>query len=231
MKPGEVWIVGGNKGCVGKSAFAKAMGEYWIEEAGDVVIADGDVDGDVARVFNGRVQTSSFDLATRAGWADLTDWLYTLELNARLPIVVNLPDSVTEHTLGALERYRPTADALGIKTHGCFVMNALPDGLSMLFPLTRIVKNVYPVKNLYFGNANEFVTFDRKFARHFQDTTIYFPRMNPRIMNEIRDASLSYREVMNARPNQPCSTILHRLEASLWLGRALDSIAEVMFDD
>lgn len=229
MSTPDVWLVCGNKGGVGKSVVSKTLIEYFVDEYGDAIAVDGDTDGDVAKAYAGRIAVFECDLATPPGWADFTDWLCTTNFpDDDMHIVVNLPDAVTARTLSALERYKPAADDLGIRSHAFFVMNSLADGLPTINRLFGIVGDVYPVKNLFFGASADFTVFDRRYARHFPDTTIYFPRMQPRLMNEIRSTNLTFTEAMNARPGSPCSMLLHRLETSLWLERAKDSIAEVM---
>lgn len=224
----EVWLVAGNKGSVGKSVVAKTLVEWLIHHGDGAMVADGDVEADVAKAFENRLSTTLFDLATTDGWAEFTDWICGLKASA--PIVANLPDAVTERTLAALKLYIPSTVELGFKTRALFVMNTLPDGLNLLPRLVNAVREVFPVKNLFCGESADFLTFNRRYARHFSDTTIFFPQLNARIMNEIRAAGLSYAEVATARPNQPCSSLLHRLEVVGWLERAIDALDEVLVD-
>lgn len=224
----DVWLVAGNKGNVGKSAFAKSLVEWLRYHDEGAVVVDGDTAGDVAAAFSHDRQVRQFDLAVGAGWAEFTDWLCDEPQPA--PVVANLPDAVTERTLAALERYRPSTDEFGYKTSAFFVMNCLPDGLHLLPNLVRTVRNVLPVKNLYFGASSDFIYFDRRYARHFADTTIYFPRLQPRTMNEIRAAGLSYEQVMSPRRELPCSDLLTRLEVTQWISRVVDALDEVLME-
>lgn len=218
-----VWMVCGNKGGVGKSVASKAVVDWLVEKDYRVAIADGDLAADVAMAFDGQLNGARMDLATAEGWAELTDWLCANQDLGQ--VVVNLPDAVTERTLTHLERYRPSVDAFGYRTVSLFMMNTLPDGLSLLPRLVRTVHDVYPVKNLFFGASGDFIAYDKKYGRHFPDKTIYFPAANARVMNQIREDGKSYRSVLSPNGGARCCTTYARLVLVEWLdsvSRAFD---------
>lgn len=221
----DVILVCGNKGSVGKSVASKALIEWYRAREVKVMLADGDPGKDVAKAYYQVVEScETFDLTVSEGWADFTDWICTVE--HRLPIVANLPDGVTEKTLYALHRYKPAVDELGFETKALFVMNTLPDCLILLPQLRRSIKTIYPVKNLHFGKSTDFAHYNKKYGRHFE--TIHFPRLQPRLMNEIREAELTFEAVTRARPNEACSTLLARLEMERWLEQVYVAFDEVM---
>lgn len=228
MTAPTVWLVAGNKGGVGKSVFSKALAELFIYSVGLVTIVDGDVEGDVADAYGDEFSPVwRFDMAVPEGWADFIDWIISAEFDdGDNHVVVNLPDSVTERTLESLARYRPIATEAGIKTYAFFVINTLPDGLRMLGSLFQVIDGVYPVLNLNFGKATDFKEFNRRFAKHFESQTIYFPRMQPTAMNVIRSTRMGFMAAAKQRA-YPGQTLLQRIELSNWLGYAMDSIAEV----
>lgn len=220
----EVTLVCGNKGCVGKSVVAKALVEYYRDLGLQVTLVDGDPEKDVAKAYYKHVaECETFDLTQGVGWAEFTDWICTIDHDR--PIVANLPDAVTENTLIALERYKPSVDDLGFDTRALFVVNTLPDGLPLLPRMRRSIKTIYPVKNLFFGQTTEFSVFNKKHGRHYE--VIHFPRINPKLMNEVRAADLPFQDVMSARPTGPCNSVLARLEMTQWLQNVFIAFDEV----
>jgi hypothetical protein len=225
-----IWLVAGNKGNVGKSVMAKAMVEWILNRGERVIVADGDAETcDVAETFKGEVDVvERFDLSTASGWGQYADWVCSLDPDDQ--IVTNLPDGVTEKTLIALERYKPTVDAFGFTTRALFVMNTLPDGLRLLPSLLKTVRHVYPVKNLYFGQSRDFAHFDQKYARHFPASTIFLPRLYGPVMNQIRIDGLSYAQVLDAG-EKPSQSMYSKMELSNWLDRMLAALDEVLTDE
>lgn len=228
--PKTVWLVAGNKGNVGKSVVAKAMVEWHQNRGEDVIVVDGDIEsGDVAQAFKDEVDmVEQFDLSTGNGWAHFTDWICSENPDAQ--IVTNLPDGVTEKTLMALERYKPTVDAFGFVSRSLFVMNTLPDGLRLLPRLLKVVRHVYPVKNLFFGPSRDFVFFEQKYARHFPNSTIFLPKLYGPVMNQIRADGLSYSQVLEGG-NMPSHTVHSRMELAQWLDRVMAALDEVFTEE
>lgn len=225
-----VWLVAGNKGNVGKSVVAKALVEWHQKRGENVIVVDGDIEtGDVAQAFTTDVDiVEQFDLSTGNGWAHFADWICSANPNAQ--IVTNLPDGVTEKTLMALERYKPTVDAFGFATRALFVMNTLPDGLRLLPRLLKVVRHVYPVKNLFFGPPRDFVFFERKYARHFPASTVFLPKLCGPVMNQIRADGLSYSQVLEGG-NMQCHSLYSRMELTQWLDRVMAALDEVFTEE
>lgn len=224
-----VWMVGGNKGGVGKSVMAKALADWLLMRDHRLVIADGDSTADVAKAYSNTVDAYPFDLTSNQGWANFTDWLCAFDESA--DVVVNLPDSVTDKTITSLERYKPSVDEYGYETKAIFMMNTLPDGMDLLPRLLRAVRNVYPVKNLYFGEAAKFEYFDTKYSRHFAEQTIYFPRLYPPVMNRIRAANMAYqRAIEHPAPDTPRIPIFDRLALAQWFDDVTGALDEVLED-
>lgn len=219
----EVWLVVGNKGCVGKSVVSKLMCEWYRYQGSPFALADGDPEGDVDAAYASLAHTSEvFDLSTNMGWADFTDWICLSRHN--FPIIANLPDAVTEKTIQALDRYKPSVDDLGFRTRVIFVINTLPDGLTLLPKMRKLIRSVYVAKNLFFGANENFAFYNRRYGRHFD--SIYIPRLQPHLMNETRAAELPFSAVARARPDQPVSSVLARLSMAEWLESAYLALEE-----
>lgn len=229
---GTVWMVAGNKGGVGKSVVAKAIVPWLLNRQQSVTVVDGDhATADVAAVYEREVRTVIADLGGGApGWAEFTDWLCAHpDLG---DVVVNLPDAVTERTLAALERYRPSVDAFGFRTTAVFVMNTLPDGLELLPRLIRTVHHVIPARNLHFGRPVDFAAFNSRYARHFP-VTLYIPPLSGPVMNQIRADKLSYSAVLAPGGTARSCTTYARIALAEWLDaihRAFDECLPLQGD-
>ena len=219
-----IWLVLGNKGSVGKSVVHKALVEWleWHDQS--AIVIDGDEQGDIAKTFEKELPTEQFDLSTNTGWAEFADWI--CQTNYDTHIVTNMPDGVTEKTLSALQRYYPTVEAFGYELRALFVVNTLADGLKLLPHLVKLIRNVYPIKNLFFGQSGDFLHFNKHIERHFSDNTIYFPRLYPRVMNQVRSSDLPYSLAITS----DTQTLYTKLELSNWLDRAIESFDEVLLE-
>lgn len=208
---------------MGKSVVCKALVEWHQLQEHAVLPVEGDISSrDIYKTFNGTYQVETFDLSINQGWAAFADWVCATNHDSQL--IVNMPDSVTEKTLGALHRYAPTVEALSYQIKALFVLNTLEDGLNLIPQLVRIIKDVFPVMNLFFGPPRTFEHFNRQWARHFSQTTIYFPKANPKCMNTVRSAHLPYSVFMESKQQ----TLLDKWELLQWAEKAMESFYEIL---
>lgn len=212
-----LWLVTGNKGGVGKSVVAKALVE-WLHDGGvDVAIVEGDQRSpDVAAPFADRLTIGTFDLQDETAWARCADYLCHLDDHDG-HVVANLPDGITERALRFIERTVSLIGNYGFSSKAAFVMNNLPDGLSLLTHLETCVPCLVPVKNLHFGRPRSFTHFDQAWGAERESRTVFFPAMNPTVMNLVRESHLSYSDFIVQRGDAPTNLLYPKFVVADWL--------------
>jgi hypothetical protein len=210
-----LWLVTGNKGGVGKSVVAKALVE-WLEAGSvDVAVVDGDKrTPDVAAAFAERLRTEAFDLQEETGWSRCGDYLCRLDHDGH--VVANLPDGITERTVRFMERTVSLVENYGYATKALFVMNTLPDGLSLLKSLNASIPSLVPVKNLHFGRARAFTHFDEAYGAELEPRTVLFPAMSPNVMRVVRESHLSYAGFVAQRGDTVSNLLYPKVVVADW---------------
>ncbi|MFC7627073.1 hypothetical protein ACFQVB_04840 [Paraburkholderia humisilvae] len=225
-----VWLVAGNKGGCGKSVMAKALIEWLLSLSARVTVVDGDArTPDVSGVFSGVLPTREFDLHDADGWPLFSDFLCTTDVGNVLVdghVVANLPDGINERAVLHFERFIRLVHAYGFQVRILFVMNTLPDGLHFFGRLAQIFPDVVPVKNLAFGKVREFEHFDAAYGAAHDDRVFLLPAMNGRIMQVVRESSLSFRAFVDQQGDQESNFIYARVVVAEWRANLLEA-----FDD
>ena len=221
-----VWLVGGNKGGVGKSVLAKSMVEWLQRKIVPITIIDGDQHTpDVAAVFNGTLPTKLFNLHEDAGWPNFTDYLCQNDIKGH--IVANLPDSINETAIHFSERFNMLVQGYGYHVKVLFVINTLPDGLSLFARMANLYE-VIPVKNLHFGRPYAFPHFDTAYGREHGEQTILFPAMNMRIMHLVRESNLSFSDFITQNDESESNFTYAKLVVADWHDAMLEAIDDIL---
>lgn len=219
-----IWLVTGNKGGVGKSIVAKSMVEWLLHKNAPITIVDGDQQTpDVASTF-ATLTSAVFDLHESTAWQRYADYLCENKFHGH--VVTNLPDSFSNRALNFFERFAVLTQGYGYQIKVLFVLNTLPDGLHLLAPLNEPFKNIFPIKNLFFGKANQFTQFDDLYGNHYAEKTILFPAINPKIMQLARLSNLPFYEFIRHKANVEHNTTYAKIALADWY----DSMFEALND-
>lgn len=222
-----VWLVAGNKGNVGKSVVAKTLAGWLKDRPAPVIVIDGDArTSDVAQAFEDSLHVSRMRLDEDTGWREYADFIGGNRLVGHL--VTNLPDGLTEKAIGFLDRFRAVAYAHGFTVKVLFVMNPLPDGLHVLSELGFVMRDVYPVKNLHFGRADEFKHFDSAYGNDYVDRTIRFPALNPQLMNVAREAGIAFASFATQKGNAKTNFLMAKLAVAHWYADACEALSDTL---
>lgn len=224
-----VWLVAGNKGGVGKSIVAKSMTDWLCSETVPVIVVEGDTrTPDVRAAFGGFLSTEKFDLSEARGWEEYSDFICNTEFNGH--IVTNLPDAISDRLIFSLLALNELAVSHGIHVKLLFVINTLPDGLHLLERLGEGFKDIYIVKNLYFGAPHAFAPFDQMALLHqqYEDKVILLPRMNPNIMMVVREARMSFNKFIVQTGNSRSNTTYAKMVVADWRDAMYEALADTL---
>ncbi len=220
-----VWLVAGNKGGAGKSVVAKSLVEWLKIQKVPITVIDGDqCTLDVYSVFNTLYRTEQFNLHDDSGWALFSDLLCQPDMIGH--VVTNLPDGVNKRVIQFFQKFSTIVSYHGFQVKVLFVMNTLPDGLQLFLNLSEAFPTVIPIKNLFFGAGSKFTHFDAAYGHEYLDKTILFPRMNPNIMQVVRESNMSFSEFIQQRDNSENNFIYAKIVVSNWQAHMLEA-----FDD
>lgn len=224
-----VWLLAGNKGGVGKSVVAKSLTDWLRTEEVPVMVVEGDTrTPDVRAAFGGLLPTKKFDLTDTPGWVEYSDFLCQTDFNGH--IVTNLPDAISERLIFCFSSLQVLAENYDIHIKLLFVINTLPDGLHLLDKLRGVFTDIYIVKNLYFGAPHEFLAFDanQSHQQQFEDQTILFPRMNPKIMMLVRGEQMSFNKFIAQTGDSKGNTTYAKLVVADWRDAMYEALEDVL---
>lgn len=230
-----VWLITGNKGGCGKSVMAKSLVEWLraLESPVPITIVDGDTRSpDVSSVFTGTLPVKIFDLHDVEGWPLFSDFLCTADDDGVLVdghVVTNLPDGINDRAVLFFERFVRLVQAYGFKVRVLFVMNTLPDGLHFFGRLAQTFPDVVPVKNLAFGKVREFAHFDEAYGAEHDDRVLLLPQMNNRVMQVVRDSTLSFSDFVEQTGDEPSNFIYGKLVAAEWMTNMLEALDDALY--
>ncbi|MFJ3317170.1 hypothetical protein ACIPLR_17585 [Herbaspirillum huttiense] len=221
-----IWLIAGNKGSVGKSAVAKAFIEWLEHNRQRLYVVDGDTrTPDVAQVYCVHYETLRPNLQEQRGWEQLADWLPQKQGH----IVANLPEGVTDRAIEYFESFAKIAGSQSFEVRVLFVMNTLPDGISLIRHLDRHFDTV-AVKNLHFGRPLDFVDFNLLYEER-DANTVYFPAMNRIAMTAARNSGLTFEEFTTQRNNSVTNLLSNKIVVAEWRQRVFEAFDDVLAGD
>lgn len=192
----SIFLIGGSKGGVGKSAVSGAVIDTLIQHERPVFLVEADTSNpDVAKTYGDMVETISINLDHKDGWMELMTAIHAKP--KAVSVVINTPARNNE----------------GIKLFGDFLTTSLPelkrdlvtlwvinrqrDSLELLkkYRSTITAGEIHVVRNNYFGTSDKFQLFnDSELKKEIEasgGSTIDFPDLADRvadIMNNKRMA-------------------------------------------
>ena len=160
-----IFYVGGEKGGVGKSTIAKTLVEWLADKCGETktvhVIETDDTNPDVGRVYNGKIPVDTAILDESAkGWLHMAE---ILETSTNTLFVINSAARSGagirkngENLVAVLESGELAYDFVTL-----WPMNRQKDSVTLLEDfLDHITYGaVYPIRNKYFGDPDEFTLY------------------------------------------------------------------------
>jgi hypothetical protein len=176
-----VWMVSGNKGGVGKSLFCLALASVLEIRKEPFAVLDGDGrTGDVYATFVRKVP------ARQADFRDLRpemhncsqDEVYEAIIHQMMRIcnhlIINTPDGADSTLMKWFDMTLAHTERHGFEFKFVYLMSDRADGLDMIPGLMKRFGYFFPVRNLYFGDPNLFLTFNHIYKKAV-DMVIDFP--------------------------------------------------------
>jgi hypothetical protein len=191
----RVIMVCGGKGGVGKSFNVMAVTDFLLRAGETVVLVESDnTNSDVAKCYQGTVQTELINLETANGWID---FLNVCNSNPNAVIVVNTRAANNE----GLENYaRMARDGLR-KLHRpllvLWVINTQRDSVELLHDFIELLPGteVHAVKNLYYGRPGEFAEYEHSEARGIIESaggrTVSLPKLASYVTDQMYNQRLA----------------------------------------
>lgn len=221
------WLVAGNKGGAGKSVVAKGLADWLRHHQVPLTVVEGDKrTPDVLAAYEEAVKTAQFDLAEDSGWAGLSDFLCSDDVGGQ--IVINLPDGISDRAVLYFKRVERLAQSYSFQVKALFVVNTLPDGLTLFRELVDSFEHVVPVKNLHFGRPAAFSHFDGAFGKEFEDRIVLFPRLNAALMMVVRESMLSYQDFIRQAGNGVSNFTYAKIAVADWRDSMFEALEDVL---
>jgi hypothetical protein len=226
MKP--IYIVGGSKGGVGKSAVSIGVIDTLQERSEKILLIESDTSNpDVWKMYKDEVEAELIDLDDANGWIDLvnvcaehSDSVVVVNTAARNNKGVAAYGQTLNNTLGELKR----------KLITLWVINRQRDSLELLkeYMETLPDSTVHVVRNCYFGEERKFELYnDSKTKKSVEDAcgkSLTFPDLADRVSDDLYSKRLSITTAMKELP------IGNRAELTRWRNKVHEVLGEVLND-
>ena len=167
MSIGQIHIVHGDKGGVGKSMFASALLDILLAKRREVVLVDADMrNNDVAETYGAHVPTKSPDLRARsgAGWGELVEFIAEYQSH---DVVISMPGNVGSEIGDGAEYVLSAFAELGRSMKLYFLLDSGAQSTNLL-RLTMDVfgnKRIVAVRNERFGSIDTFALWNASKTR------------------------------------------------------------------
>ena len=97
MSTKTIYIVGGQKGGVGKTSVCQALCQYLLDQERPFALVEGDAQiDDVGRMYRGEVETETVNISDDPAKASNPDVIYSRALQDDKDVVVNLPSNIID---------------------------------------------------------------------------------------------------------------------------------------
>jgi hypothetical protein len=203
-----IFYVGGGKGGVGKSMVALTLTQFLIDKYGESkaihLIETDESNPDVGRVYKGYIPVSTAILdESEKGWLLMAD---IIEKTSDTLFVIN---SAARSNMGIRKNGRNFAAVLesGKVSYNLVTlwpMNRQKDSISLLEDFMDYVAfgSIYPIRNKYFGDAEDFSLFtkalekSKKFSKRITKT-LNFPALSDLIADEFYTSGKTIPEMVD----------------------------------
>jgi hypothetical protein len=225
-KKGDIYVVGGGKGGVGKSTTTIALVDS-LEQAGvKVLVIESDTSNpDVWKMYKDQIETRLIDLDHANGWIDLVNACDEFKEHV---VVINTAARNNKGVVAYGETLNSTLVELGRELTTLWVINRQRDSLELLkeyrdaLPGTK----VHVIRNGYFGDEQKFELYNSSKTREMIESeggkSLLLPDLADRVSDDLYSKRLSVSKAMTELP------IGNRAELSRWRRDASRMISEVI---
>nr|WP_172689306.1 P-loop NTPase [Pseudomonas fluorescens]ARJ57908.1 putative mobilization protein MobD [Pseudomonas fluorescens] len=225
-KKGDIYVVGGGKGGVGKSFTTIALVDS-LEQAGvKVLVIESDTSNpDVWKMYKDQIETRLIDLDDANGWIDLVNACDEFKDHV---VVINTAARNNKGVVAYGETLNSTLVELGRELTTLWVINRQRDSLELLkeyrdaLPGTK----VHVIRNGYFGDEQKFELYNFSKTRELIESeggkSLLLPDLADRVSDDLYSKRLSVSRAMTELP------IGNRAELSRWRRDAARMISEVI---
>lgn len=200
-----IYMISGNKGGVGKSLFCLALASAFDMRGEHYAIFDGDGrTGDVFSTFTNKVPArwGDFRLLRPESHNCNLDAEYEIALQKLLRgspnLIINTPDGADSILAKWFDATLAHTESNNLQFKLIYLLSDRPDGLDMLDELAKRFQFMYPVRNLYFGEANLFSAFNSGYARKF-NAVIELPKLRAEEVRMLFDLKTYPFEILNLK--------------------------------
>ncbi|KPC31075.1 Uncharacterized protein ABJ99_4891 [Pseudomonas syringae pv. cilantro] len=223
---GDIYVVGGGKGGVGKSFTTIALIDS-LEQAGvKVLVIESDTSNpDVWKMYKDQIETRLIDLDDANGWIDLVNACDEFKDHV---VVINTAARNNKGVVAYGETLNSTLVELGRELTTLWVINRQRDSLELLkeyrdaLPGTK----VHVIRNGYFGDEQKFELYNFSKTREMIESeggkSLLLPDLADRVSDDLYSKRLSISKAMIDLP------IGNRAELSRWRRDASRMISEVI---
>jgi hypothetical protein len=225
---GNIYLVGGSKGGVGKSLVTMATIDYLRERGESVLLIESDTSNpDVWKAYKDEVEAELIDLDEADGWIQLVnlcdskpDSVVVINTAARNNKGVSAYGATLNSTLEELKRRLVTL----------WIINRQRDSIELLREYMSALQNseVHVVRNSYFGTESKFEMYNNSKTRALVEQrggkSITFPDLADRVSDEIYIKRMSIAVALKELP------IGDRAELTRWRNEAKKVLGEVIHE-
>lgn len=225
-KKGDIYVVGGGKGGVGKSFTTIALVDALEQASVKVLVIESDTSNpDVWKMYKDQIETRLIDLDDANGWIDLVNACDEFKEHV---VVINTAARNNKGVVAYGETLNSTLAELGRELTTLWVINRQRDSLELLkeyrdaLPGTK----VHVIRNGYFGDEQKFELYNSSKTREMIESeggkSLLLPDLADRVSDDLYSKRLSVSKAMTELP------IGNRAELSRWRRDAARMIGEVI---
>lgn len=223
---GNIYVVGGGKGGVGKSFTTIALVDY-LEQAGvKILIIESDTSNpDVWKMYKDQLDTRLIDLDDANGWIELVN---VCDVHSDHVVVINTAARNNKGVVAYGETLNSTLTELGRELITLWVINRQRDSLELLKEYRDALpgSKVHVIRNGYFGDEQKFELYNSSKTREIVEgaggRSLLLPDLADRVSDDLYSKRLSISRAMAELP------IGNRAELSRWRRDASRMISEVI---
>jgi hypothetical protein len=226
IKKGNIYVIGGGKGGVGKSFTTVALLDYLEQAGAKVLVIESDTSNpDVWKMYKDQMETRLVDLDDANGWIDLVN--VCDEFRDHI-VVINTAARNNKGVVAYGETLNSTLEELGRELVTLWVINRQRDSLELLKEYRDALpgSKFHVIRNGYFGDEQKFELYNSSKTRETIESeggkSLVLPDLADRVSDDLYSKRLSISRALTELP------IGNRAELSRWRRDASRMISEVI---